>query len=48
MLVVLVMTIRCNDEKEKKKTLIDARSKSYKQHRKKLEKARERREETKK
>ena len=31
----------------KKKTLIDARSKSYKQHRAKLEKARERREERK-
>ena len=34
-------------KKRKKKTLIDARSKSYKQHRAKLEKARERREERK-
>ena len=33
--------------RKKKKTLIDARSKSYKQHRAKLEKARERREERK-
>ena len=34
-------------KKRKKKTLIDARSKSYKQHREKLEKARQRREERK-
>ena len=33
--------------RKKKKTLIDARSKSYKQHRKKLEQARQRREERK-
>ena len=33
--------------RRKKKTLIDARSKSYKQHRKKLEQARQRREERK-
>ena len=33
--------------RKKKKTLIDARSKSYKNHRKKLEQARQRREERK-
>ena len=36
-----------NPKKKKKKTLIDARSKSYKEHRMRLEKARQRREERK-
>ena len=36
-----------NPKKKKKKTLIDARSKSYKEHRMKLERARQRREERK-
>ena len=36
-----------NPKKKKKKTLIDARSKSYRQHRERLEKARQRREEIK-
>ena len=48
MLLVLVMTHQCTSVvRKKKKTLIDARSKSYKQHRKKLEQARQRREERK-